>query len=425
MDTTFCIYDDIDQILEIDKFGEEYFFNHLDTQKLDSIDQYISKVSAQRINLGNCIFHYLPGCMAEKPSGAAYTNDECKVYWEIINAKFSYNQVINSEKKVAGTLDLKGTTPLMHYVKNEEYAKFFNTPLKYIPRDMIFLFALGLKIPAGDVSKILKKGLLQPDFDPHNPKEAIILYCLNNVHSQITVPPYVKYRELMGYFEQSINNKIYGRMDGTIPLLGEVKGIKSDLEMKEYLKAIKTFQAKSVSKEDVFSSEIKIPNYVYNCKKLGEEEDILTVNAISTEIAKLRKAAYENYLPYQLLPQALLKTIFTEKSRTQYYVISFKGSYLANRLSGKVDISRSDLLISMFLNFTYELEEQLKKQEITKLQYKQKILQFEDTVNKQLRLCRLFPLYFRHPLELFLFRCCLQDGDAFSYFMASWHLALL
>ena len=437
---------------------------------LDGLGRYISTVFTEWPSWGEIIFPFVTGENEASRSQKAYSDEECRVYYEQIVEKFRRNHLTAKDGRCLGSLEVGTNSRLDSAWARKTISDYFNTPSYHISREHALLYSFGLGLSLEDTSRILKKVLLQHDLDVTWYKEAICSYCL-------------KYREKIGniYEELVALTKDYEAMPETQFISGgktrqytryfqnEFDRVENREQMLLFLRYLKGSGYRSEYAKGWFFAEINALPFVIDQRledrislKGSEQLSDLVFEILEPQSCELVAGSIEaerkksflrcKDLGIPLLESSLLKELFLERrpGSGKTTLAAFSKSYLYDRLKGVQQVTRKDILILKFMQYTYETEffngDAITNEEdnedpvrFVKDTLKTGIgegneerisddalengMNFKQNLDNELVEARMHPLYLRNPFELFLVRC-VMDKTPWDYFMASWYLAL-
>lgn len=329
-------------------------------------------------------------------------------------------------------------------------------------RDKVFLFAFGLGMDVETVSMILKKCLMEADFNMKDPKEVIYYWCLKQNIPYSGMLRWMEYYESMNVESDHARRKLTDvDRTGTYLLSSRVRqNFRDDEDIKAYLFSLKKADSSSrlrKSAKEVYRrlfhafphTEVSQAQTVFDEKEISqsyreyiasreqneeyriqqkaqkkaqkEDEKYTAFLQVETGVrilAGIRKRCYEENKE-QLLEPKVLAYLFQD--------LSFTKKTVMDRIYGDTPVSRKELLTAEFIVYMVELPEDEREEKqyaegtdvLTYRDRQDSIMDFEEDVSATLAKLEMERFYVRNPFELFLVFCLLHR-DPFAYFMASW-----
>lgn len=314
----------------------------------------------------------------------------------------------------------------------ERHRKALEKESYKVDREIVFEYGFGLNMEREEVSKLLKKALLQQDYNLKNYKESIYYWCYKNA---ITGRKDKKAKELIGEYERGeiINGireiqrrpvEIMTKDTDTILLLQNAN-IETENELREHLYSIYNSDLNieaSISLMERYDRIIQSLPIVYETGYNDEGERRIGVDAVETYIYAKRDEAIcdegEEFLDINVLC-SIFRRVFSD-GRNKYADISRK--YILPRIGQSDDNirpSREDILLMTFIWYTQDYSCDYEDEE-DRIEY---ITEFISLVKAELENVNMYELYERQPFEMFLI-WCLHQKNPFSYFMRSWSMVV-
>ena len=450
--TTQVILKNVRDILAEYESSQDYTDN-LAGMSLQGLDTYIATVCREWPSWGDIVFSYLMEQKVTPENGSAYTDEECRHYYQLLTEAFRRNHVAGRDKRCLGSLEIGTSSRLDSAWMRKPISEYFNTPSYQISRAYALLYSFGLNLPYTDASELLKKVILQQDFDITDYKEAIYAYCLK--FRGLFTSPYDEMVRLMKVYDAMEKPDALERKTSqyTQFFRKEFDEIRSREEMLAYLRYLKGTGYRSVYAKEWFFADINALPFVIDQKielkirKKGAESlsdlayqmvEPLSCELIANSIGEERKKAFQRMKEYHLPEKGLLQKLFSDRRQGsgKNTLITFSKNYIYDRLEGIQNPTRKDILILKFLQYTYELEffsgDGLTNEDDYNpksfvdgaLEMEEDALEkgmnFKQNLDNELTDARMQELYLRDPFELFLFRC-VMDHYPWSYFMACWY----
>lgn len=314
-------------------------------------------------------------------------------------------------------------------------------------REVLFQIAFGLNLECEEVSLLLKKALLQQDFNAKNYKEVIYYWCFANGSGELGKHKIDTANKLIEMYEKDdfteLDKKSYIKEDTeTRMLLNCVLEFNDETEFKKYLTDLRRAQLDSSKrnrvnlvnlyeglltdipridtyKKEYVTKEGKVRKYsdedfdrMYEDRPGAEktEEDMREFRRIA-----LKEFRKENDGTEKLLDKDIAKDILGNLCLSDHTI--------RNRITiNKTAIERNEMLILEFMIFVVgeELDNPVdfynKERHIL-------MTDFITCATDELEGRGMYGIYERNPLDLFLIFCILHKNP-FNYFMANWALAL-
>ncbi len=303
-----------------------------------------------------------------------------------------------------------------------------------VSRKTVFLLGFGLEMTVQEVSRFLKKALLEGDFYFKNPFEIICWYCYKNGYG------YSKMEELMTAFKEQVD--IYERtlvFDKTVGMIGKANNVKSAQELLELLKShgLTVDKMYSMTARDRF-------NILYDeCKKIVAktkqaeadwefsnemydiERDIISKNKIPVKqrkgildkIKEKRKKVTENDVTEADIEkfvcsgtpidgQGNLTKISASSLAVNFSKKRMSRKHINDIISGNTPVERFDLITLKFF---------ICADKYALLSNNDRWWKFVEETNEMLEECSMGELYIVNPYDCFLQMCMLTDVPLSTY----------
>lgn len=387
-----------------------------DTKKLENI---LSKIIREPYTWGKYIYEYL----FEK-----YFSEQAAHYEDI--SKNTYHELI---EKLFAENGLENRGSLSSSTRLNQLLPLFEKPSVEIKRDVVYLFAYGLGMNVKELSKLMRKALLQPVVNLRDYKEVVYFWCFDHdCGNKID-----KIHELLDFYtelpaEQDLTSKEV--KDKTTQTLLEVfiEHIQNESQLKEYLRTLKNSNPKKNSRslrdefrlnfqrmpkiplEKELQPDIAETDLIALEKDDAKYSSLLSCQEIIKQLDAQRKLYYEENT-CQLLNPDTIKLLFKG--------INWSAKSLQKRFDGSQTISRNEFLLSIFFIHCAPLSEpkfRVSDPEDLKLE---RYYHYRECIDKTLKDSCMLLTYPRNPFELFLFVCMFHDKP-YEYLMANWYQAI-
>lgn len=327
------------------------------------------------------------------------------------------NKIINEYFRNNGVLvyNIKGEDCTNKYI-----SAILGKAVTAIDRKDVFLFAFGLNMDVDYVSYLLKDVIRDTDFNFKNAEEVIYYWLLSNDTEKILLSngdeinrrAYNKYEQAKSYcehfseglfdeystfelFTNDTNTKILGTNWRRLTTYNDFMNMLGTIS-KSHLTYINNSNTRDLFRE---------------LMRTVPREKNVSMEAVAKALENERKAARKRVgeAAGELFSRDVLKRILGR--------LLFSKHYLENRTEMRMNASRNDIEVAVFLIYTQALNNNSENRNRNLDDY---MLQLNKVLNER----NMGGVYVRNPLDLFCIYLLLTQDDPYRIFMACWDIAL-
>ncbi len=370
---------------------------------------------------------------------------------------YEYKDLKKSSKAIMGSIDFLSYTRTLD---SADLKKRFEKSVDKVTREELFLFAFGLDFTVEEVQDFIQKYLGEPGIRWKDYKELIYFWCLRNKDENAD-SSYLGiegvYRALRYYYKTPIAAYNLKQPD-TNTYYYQARAAESgttDLEFYSYLGTLKERQQKDgfsmtrstilkenlkslhsiISEEEAIKMETKQRDYE-KCDEVIEKRGFSWRNKeaqnekkrLLNHMQNVDVLAFERDV-WSCVNEAVSPLFNDETSKKIGFPAIWRNGLIGEKLnSHKRDITRKDILISIFLKCAYCREfDKIETMQYEEFSDKVDLLtlkeNFEARAGLDLASCEMHEgLYLPNPFELFLL-LCLRSAAPYSMFMKMWDRA--
>ncbi len=287
-------------------------------------------------------------------------------------------------------------------------------------REYAYLLAFGLGMNQEDYELMMKKVFRQPPLNSRSWRELIYYYGIISGKGIKKVDELVAFyenitEEQMEQVEEAMEQEALSTTETQL-LIDTFTPFSSEEMLKEYL--IQLRKKDLSSEKDSFERWTKSSrtwrDYLFN----GVEKRVDALEKQGFIQERIEKLNQDKMLAYRQYPKEELLT--KEQAEVLFADLNWTRDTLAKRSSGKMKVSRQDMLAAVFL----EVMEAEGYAEGTREEVLPCYMDIWEQIDEKLEAMGMFPLYLRSPFDFFLIVCMLHERPL-DYFYANWYLAFL
>lgn len=371
-----------------------------------------------------------------KGNSLDYTAIDAKTLSDTIIALFRENKMFCTNPKcrnqLMGSLNPESSSTL----KPSYLEKWLLKPAHEIKRDTLFLFAFGLGMDELQTTTFLQDALCTNEFYWKNPTEVTYYWYLKNHLSYHSAYNYLNSLPASGSEDEKLPPGFSGNYKES------AENLKSQKDFELYIAQMAKYNKKiSLTRTEYFHqnllnlsaliSPVQNSSIEFWRKHLEKLNDMLEYNPNIHYDSKRRelKASLERKLEKYVNLTELTREItfialglsdtvseFDFVSSRISFPYFWTETYLQKRLNNQYEISRQDLLISVYLPHAWEIEFHGHSNEAS---ISSQFEDFSDEASQCLNVCGMGEYYLSNPFEMFLALCLVQKNP-YSLFLQLW-----
>lgn len=307
-----------------------------------------------------------------------------------------------------------------------------------VKRKVVFLLGFGLNMSVEDVNRFLTKALREPEINPKDPFEVICWYCYKNGYN------FLKFEKLMAIYNDTPANTIdMGRIysEHTIGLRNTMYSIHNDAALIAHLSKLKGIDgnslisitamehfvtlydetrdliAKLYNQTEETEHSIALNEYIQrlsNNTRLSDDEKRIRIEQFRSKKhiftrQDISESDIERVL-YAAVPIDRHGNLSPSRLSTlsgQFSGKRFSRQRISDILSGRVDVSRFDLITLLFFVYSQKTD--------SIPDSKTRYTQFYEKTNAILEKCFMGGFYVQNPYECFVLMCMLSEDPLGTY----------